>query len=167
MVLKCDVSGERDFVGEDVVVADHAVVCDVNANHKKVARADTRRFTFAVRAMKGAKLANHIVVANLEMAPLTLELQILRLATEDRMFKNPVPRADFRKPLYDRVGANLTIWANFDFILDYGCGMNGHFLQDLQGFQGVQDNRVLWILQILFMMLGCLAFFAGGDRAVV
>ena len=32
-------------------------------------------------------------------------------------------------------------------------------LQDLQGFQGFQDNRVLWILQILFMMLGCLRFF--------
>ncbi|HEX6729188.1 MAG TPA: hypothetical protein VF074_04215, partial [Pyrinomonadaceae bacterium] len=76
-------------------------------------------------------------------------------------------RTDSRKLLNYGVGANLAIWTNFDVVLDYSCGVNGHFLQDLQGFQGVQDNRVLWILQILFMMLGCLAFFAGGDRAVV
>jgi hypothetical protein len=29
--------------------------------------------------------------------------------------------------------------------------------QDLQDLQGFQDNRVLWIVQILFMMLGVCA----------
>jgi len=44
----------------------------------------------------------------------------------------------------------------------------GIFLQYLQHLQGFQDNRVLWILQILFIMLGCLwVLLVGGTKAVV
>jgi len=37
--------------------------------------------------------------------------------------------------------------------------VDGHFDWDLGDFQGFQDNRVLWILQILFIMLACYWFF--------
>ena len=52
------------------------------------------------------------------------------------MFKNPVARSDSRKLLNNGVGANLAIWANFDVILDYGCGMNGHFCRIYKVFRG-------------------------------
>jgi hypothetical protein len=43
------------------------------------------------------------------------------------MLKNPVPGADSGEPFDYSIGPNLAIWANFDVILDDGCGMNGHF----------------------------------------
>ena len=165
VIFKCDVSGEGDFVSEDVVVADDAVVGDVNADHEEVARTDASGLFVTVGAMKGAKLSNHIVVADFEIAPLAFELQILRLTAQNRMFKNPIARANFRKPLDDGVGSDLAIWADFDVVFDDGCRMNGHFLTDFQDLQDFQNNHVLWILQILFMMLGCLGVFSsGGDE---
>ena len=84
--------------------------------------------------MKSAKLANHIVVADLEIARLAFELHILRLAADDRMLENAVPGADSREPLDDRVGPNLAIWADFDVIFDYRCGVNWHFVTEFTGF---------------------------------
>ena len=67
------------------------------------------------------------------------------------MLVNAIPRAQPRKTFDNGIGGNLAIWANFDVVLDYGGRMNTH----LQGFE---DNRVLWILQILFMMQPLLRF---------
>lgn len=119
--------GKSDFVSEDVVVADNAVVRDVNADHEKVARADVRGLAFAVRAMKRAKLSNHVVVADFEIAPLAFELQILRLAANHRMLKNVIPGPDFCEFFNDGVGSDFTIRANFNVVLYNRCGMNGHF----------------------------------------
>jgi len=110
--------------------------------------------------MKSAELTNDVVVADFEIAGLAFELNVLRLTANHGMLKNPVPGADSRESFDYSIGPDLAIRANFDVFLDDGCGMNGHFydryLHDLQDFQ---DNRVLWILQILFMMLGCLGRF--------
>ncbi len=122
VILDRDVPGERDFVGEDVVVADHAVVRDVNADHEKIARADASGLSFAVGAMKRAKLANHIVVADFEIALLAFKLHILRLAADDGMLKNAVSRPDFRESFDDGIGPNLAIWANFHVIFDIAVG---------------------------------------------
>jgi hypothetical protein len=88
VVLDDDMSRQRDFVGEDVVVADHAVVRHVTADHEKVARADARRFTFAARPMQRAKLANHVVVADFEITLLAAKFHVLRLAAHDGMLEN-------------------------------------------------------------------------------
>jgi hypothetical protein len=119
----------------------------MNADHEKVARPDARGFTSATRAVQRAELADNIVVPDFEETRLALELHVLRLAAHDGMLVNPIARAQPRKTLDYCIRSNLTIWANFDVIFDNSCGMYRH----LQGFE---DNRVLWILQILFIMLG-------------
>ena len=81
MILHDDVARERDAVGEDVVVADLAVVRDVRADHQEVARADARRRALAARAVQGRVLANQVVVTDDEFAPLASKLHVLRLAT--------------------------------------------------------------------------------------
>ena len=120
MSCKCD------FVGEDVVVANHAVVRDVNSDHEEVAGPDPSLFAFAVCAMQRAKLANDIVVADLEKTPLAAKLQILWLTTKDRMFEDAIARADLRESFDDRVGANLAVGTDFNVVFNYGCGMNNH-----------------------------------------
>jgi hypothetical protein len=57
VIFDFTMSGECRAVGEDIVVADFAVVRDVRADHQKVARADARRFTFAAGAMYRHALA--------------------------------------------------------------------------------------------------------------
>jgi hypothetical protein len=134
VILNGDVSGKRDFVGEDIIVAYTAVMRDVYAHHEEVARTDPRHLIFAAGAMKRAKLPNQVVVANLEEAWLTFELYVLRLSANHGMLEDPVARADFSELLDNRVCANLTIWANFDVIFDYGCGMDRHFETVFIGF---------------------------------
>src|SRR5689334_5007301 len=150
-------AGQRHFIREDVVVADDAVVRYVYADHKKVARADAGRLPRAVRAMKRAKLADDVVIANLEKALFALELNVLRLAADDGVFVDAITRSEPRKALDHGISADLAIWTDFDVRFDYGGRMNRH----LQGFE---DNRVLWILQILFNMQNCLWVLYGRRR---
>ncbi len=138
---------QRHFVRKDIVVANHAIMRHVHADHKKVARPDPRGLPFTIRPVKSAKLANNVVVADLEETLFAFELNVLRLAADNSMLENPVTRAQSSKPFDHSISRNLAIWANFDFVLNNGGWVNTH----LQGFE---DNRVLWIVQILFMMLG-------------
>jgi hypothetical protein len=124
----------------------------MHANHEEVARTDSRRLTLAAGAMESAKLANQIIVANLEVARFTSKLHILRFPANHGVLKNAISRANSRKSLDDRIGSNLAIRADFYVIFNDGSGVNRHFSTGLQDFQ---DNPVLWIVQILFMMLGC------------
>jgi hypothetical protein len=167
VILDLDVTRERDLVREDVVVADHAVVRDVHAHHKKVARADASSFAFTIRAVKSAILANDIVVADLEITRLAFELHILRLTADHGMFEDAISGPEARVLLNDRVGPDLAIWPNFHVIFDYRCGVNCHFCQNYRNLQDFQDNGVLWILQILFIMRTVVAFLSTGDRAFV
>ena len=145
MILNDDMSSERNFIREDVVAADLAVVRHMAADHEKIARADPRRLTFAAGPVQRTKLANLIIVADFEITLLAAKLHVLRLATHHDVLKNPVPGPEFGIPLDDGIGGDVAIWADFDVIFDYRCRMDRH----LQGFE---DNGVLWILQILFMM---------------
>ena len=151
VVLDHDMSRERDFIREDVIATDLAVVRDVTAHHEKVARADARRLTFAAGPVQRTKLPNLIIVADFQITLLAPEFHVLRLAAHHGMLKNPVPGPQFGIPLDDGIGGDLAIWAYFDVIFDDRCRMDSH----LQGFE---DNGVLWILQILFMMQPLLCF---------
>jgi hypothetical protein len=130
----------------------------VHSNHEEVTRADARRFSLAVGPVKSAKLADLVIVANFEKTLLALELHVLWLAANHGVLENPVSRADSGKSLDDGVGADLAVWADFHIILDYGCGVNSHFWLNLQNLQDFEDNGVLWILQILFMMHDVVCF---------
>src|ERR1051325_5592834 len=152
MILDRDVTRERNFVREDVVVTNNAVVGHVDSDHEKVARADAGCQAFAVGPMKSAELANDVVIADFEIARLAFELNILWLAADHSVLENAVACAEASESFDYSVGTDLAIWANFDVILDDGCRMNGHLDRNLQNFTDFQDNRVLWILQILFMM---------------
>jgi hypothetical protein len=154
MILDGDVSGERDFVGEDIIVADNAVVRDVHPHHKEIARTDPGYFAFAAGTMERAKLSDHIVIANLEKAWLVFELYVLRLTADHGMLENPVACADSSELLDDRVCSNLAIWANFHVIFDYGCGVDRHFATGLQKFHDVSTKMTarmafLWRIPVV------------------
>jgi hypothetical protein len=111
-------TGEGDAVCENIIVADDAVVRDVDSNHQKVAGTNLCRLTFTGGAVEGAKLPNEIIVANYQMTSLTFELHMLWLAPEDSMFKNAVPVAQAGKAFDHRMSANLTVVAYFDMLLN-------------------------------------------------
>ena len=131
-----DVSGERYVVGEDVVVANFAVVRDVHAHHEKVARADSGGLSLTVGAVKSAVLTNDIVVADLEVARLAFELHILRLAADYGVFKDPIPRSDAGVCFDDCIGRNLAVRADFDVVFNDRCGVNRHVLTGFTRFSG-------------------------------
>lgn len=161
VILDRDMAREGHLICKDIVVANHAIVRDVHTHHEKVARPDARRFTRAVRPVQRTKLANQIIVANLEKTLFPLELGVLRFAAHHGVLVNTVPRAQPRKTLNNCIRRDLAIGANFHVVFDYGGWMNTH----LQGFE---NNRVLWILQILFIMLGgLLRLMREGDEEAV
>ncbi|HKR22899.1 MAG TPA: hypothetical protein VJS17_09905 [Pyrinomonadaceae bacterium] len=151
MVLDDDVSRQCDFIREDVVITNDAIMRHVRSDHEEVARSDARRLVFAVRAMQRAKLANQIIVANLEKTSLAAKFNVLRLPANHGVLENAVSRADSCKPFDHGIGANLAIWPDFYVIFDDGCRMDLHLL-------GFEHNGVLWILQILFIMQGVCGF---------
>ena len=117
---------EGDTVCEDIIVADDAVVREVDSNHQKVAGTNPCRLTLAGGAVEGAKLPNEIIVANYQVTQLTLELYMLWLAPEDSMFENAIPLAQAGKAFDYRMSANLTVVAYFDIRLDNGISSNAH-----------------------------------------
>jgi hypothetical protein len=146
VILNHDMPRQRHLIREDIVIPNHTIMRNMHADHKKVARADPRSLPLAVGPVKSAKLANDVVVANFEETFFPFEFNVLRLAANHGMLENAVTGAQTRKLFDHRISRNLAIWANFDVVLDYSGRMDTH----LQGFE---DNRVLWIVQILFMML--------------
>ena len=145
VILNRNVSRQRDFIRKDIVVADRAVVRHVTADHYEIARADACRLAFTARPVQRTKLANDVVVPDFEETLLAAIFHVLRLTAHDRMFENPVSGPQPGKPLDHGIGPDLAIWPDFHVIFDYSCRMDRH-LPDFE------DNRVLWILQILFMM---------------
>src|SRR5262249_7387410 len=102
-----------------IIVADNAVVRDVHSHHKKVARADPRRLIWTIRPVKRAELADDIVVADLEIACLTLELHILRLSTNHRVLEDAIARADPREALDDGMRTNFAVWSDLNVVFDH------------------------------------------------
>ena len=119
-------TSECDTVCEDIIVADDAVVRDVDSNHQKVAGTNSCRLTLAGGAVEGAKLSNEIIVANYQMTNLAFELHMLWLASEDSMFENAVPVAQAGKAFDHRMRANLTVVAYFDMLLNNRISSNAN-----------------------------------------
>ena len=82
-VLDRDVAGELHGVGEDDVVADAAVVGDVRVGHEQaVARRCASSRPRSLARFSGHVLADHRVLADLEVRRLAAVLEVLRRAAQ-------------------------------------------------------------------------------------
>lgn len=116
VVFNNDVTCQCNLVRKNVVVANLTIVCDVNANHKEVSRADVRGEALAIRAVKSRKLSNEVVIADHQATCLTFEFNVLRFAAKYSMFVNLVSRTQFRIPLDHSVSANLAVFSD-DYVV--------------------------------------------------
>lgn len=131
MIFRRDVPRQGRPIGESAVVAQAAVVRDVDSDHEEIPRADPRYIVLAGRAMNGHVLADQVVMADNQLRSLAFEFDVLRLASEGGMLKNAVPfaqggvafdngvRADFAAGsdlhtiFHDRIWPDLNIGRNF------------------------------------------------------
>ena len=89
------------------MVADDAVVRDVNVVHHQHAVADARDHPAAFgAAMDGSELADLVVVADFQARGLAVILEILRSGADRGELENPVARADRGVALDNRVGTD-------------------------------------------------------------
>src|SRR4051812_37015462 len=107
MVFNHDVSGEGNLVGEDIIVANDAVVRHVNADHQEVARAYTRLFAFAARAMQCYAFAYQVIVAYDKTALLAFELHVLRQSAQNGVFADSIPASQNCELFDDDMRSNL------------------------------------------------------------
>ena len=94
-VLKPHVARKRHVVGDDDVVAQLAVVGDVDVGHEEVARADARDGLILNGADRDrAVFADHVVVADFKGRVFARVLLVLGLAAHGGVLKDPVAAAD-------------------------------------------------------------------------
>ena len=102
-----------------VSVADVAVVRDVRVGHEEVVRADRRDAAAADRAaVDGDELAEDVVVADAQLGPLALELQVLRLGADRRLSEEAIALADGRGAFDAHVRADDRAGADGDVRAD-------------------------------------------------
>ncbi len=112
-VLHGHVAAERRVRPEDGVVADAAIVRDVNVGHEHVAVADHRDAAAAARAaVDGDELAEDVPRPDHEPGGLALVLEILRREADRRERIDLGPIADLGPPVDHRRCADLAIRAD-------------------------------------------------------
>ena len=126
VILNFYVTGQGRSVGENIVVANEAIMRDMHTNHEEVARTDACDCAFAARPMQSAKLPNQIIVADDQAARFAFELHILRFAAQDSVFENAVASTYFGELLNDRVGADYTPFAKGYVVFDNGIRANAY-----------------------------------------
>ena len=144
-VVDAHVTRQQYAIDDDHIVADHAVVPDVRRGHQVALVANDRRALRLRAAMHGAILAKDIAVADLQIAAApAVELQVLRLMTEDRAHvnlilapdlrvsgeigvrQNPRPRANLHMFLDDHMRPDLDRRVQFRLRADNCCWVNRH-----------------------------------------
>ena len=122
MIFENDMAGELGGVRENAIIADDAVVRDVDIVHREDVAADARHHSAAFgAAMNGAELANQIVVADLDHRGLALELQVLRLGADRRELIDVVARANRGVAFDHGVGTDHGIRADANVGADNGA----------------------------------------------
>ena len=86
------------------------------------------------------KLAEHVAPADDEIGPLALELQILRNETNRGERKHPIVIADFRPPVDDRRGADVTAASDTDVGPDHRIGTDNRADSDLRAQRHVRGR---------------------------
>ena len=94
-----DMSSQGRGVGQDDVVSDHAIVRDVGVSHDQGVVANTSdSAAFDGAAVDGDKLANLVVIADLEAGGFPGVGKILRRHADRTEGKKAVVRTDFGRP---------------------------------------------------------------------
>ena len=140
-----DMASQSRGVGQDDVVADHAIMRNVAVGHDERAIADAgEASTLGGAAIDGDKFADGVVVADFEARRFAFVTQVLRGESDRRKRKKAIARADFRGPFDGNMGYEFAILTEFnvradgaigaDFAgpgnlgsaIENGCGMSGH-----------------------------------------
>ncbi|MNR10881.1 hypothetical protein D3C85_1271540 [compost metagenome] len=144
-VTDVHVAGQRRVVGEDGVVADLAVVRQMDIGHDPVVVADAGHAAILRGAdVEGAEFADGVVVADFQPCRLARVLLVLRHRTQRTELENAVVlanagmafdhhvRADPGAAVDADIGADDAVCADFDVggdlrpVSDDGSRMNGH-----------------------------------------
>ena len=116
VVFDLNVTRQGHFVGKNIVVANVAIVSNVNSHHEEVSGTYSSNLAFPAGAMKGAELTNQVVVPDLQEAFFAFELHILGFAPEYGVFKNRISAAETCIAFDNGVCANLAAVTDFSFI---------------------------------------------------
>ena len=100
-----DMAAQRRIIGHGHIVADPAVMGDMDAGHEIAIAADVGRHLVEARAaVHGDVLAQHIAAADLEAAVGTVEADILRRLTQGGKGMDLRPGADMGAAIDDHMG---------------------------------------------------------------
>ena len=107
LVSDNDVTGQGRGVGQDVVVADDAVMSDMGVSHHQVVRTNLGHASSTFSAtVDGGKFADLVAISDLEPGLFTVKFEVLRFSSDTCHGMNMVLGAECREALYLRPGVN-------------------------------------------------------------
>src|SRR5690606_26437528 len=113
-VVDPDVTGQGGVVDQDAVVADHAVVADMDVGHQQVVVADGGLAAVLHGAtVDGHALADHVVIANDQAGRLALVLEVRSVLAHRGELEDLVVPADHGRALEHHVRADHGTLADF------------------------------------------------------
>ena len=140
-----NVASQSCGVGQDDVVADHAIMRDVGVGHDERVIADASEASaFGRAAIDGDKFADSVVVADFEARGFVFVAQVLRGESDGGEREEAIAGADFCRAFDDdvrdelagfaefdvransTVGADFAGWVNFRSGIEDGGGMDTH-----------------------------------------
>lgn len=140
IVLNAHMPTEHDGVGHNHSIFDDAIMCDVRVGHEVAVVTDRRdAFVFFGTAIDGYAFAEHIAITDDDLCGRTLVGQILRLATDDTAWEQPIVSTDSRVPgeshtvfqacpsanldvgADDTVVTDANVFVEFSARIDHGC----------------------------------------------
>src|SRR6185437_11399663 len=136
---------KRRGVGQNYVVANHAVMRDVRiGHHQHVAAYARESAAFYSATVDCHKLPHLVVIAHLQPRRFTFVAQVLRRHANGAIREEEIARADFCRTFNGHmrfqsavfanfnvranhtIRANITGGMNLSFWINYGCGMDAH-----------------------------------------
>ena len=118
VIFHHDMSRQPGVTGHDDVIAENAVMRDVDVGEEKIVRADHGGIAVVGGAMNRDAFAKHIAVADLQPRDAAFPFQVLRLLAEGGERENFILLAELRVAVNDDVRMQLAIVAERDVFAD-------------------------------------------------
>src|SRR5262249_34327954 len=131
-VLDGHVSRELRAVRDEDAVANVAIMREVHVRHDEAALADARLERRRGAAIDGRVLAHRTALADFDEGLLTLELEILRIAAEDRTAADADAWPEVHVALEDRTERERAAIADDAAVADVRVGSDADPLTDLR-----------------------------------